>query len=109
MHELGIAQQVVEIAAERAGGSKVRRIVLEVGKLSLVLPDALRFAWDVATRDTVADGASLEIVETPGLGRCRACGKDVPLEKPFGRCACGGSDLDWVSGDELKIREMEVA
>jgi hydrogenase nickel incorporation protein HypA/HybF len=32
----------------------------------------------------------------------------VPLERPFGRCDCGGTDLDWIAGDELKIREMEV-
>ena len=109
MHELGIVQQVLEIAAERSGGAKVTRLVLEIGRLSMVMPDAVRFAWDVATPDTVAEGARLEIIETPGLARCRGCGAEVPLEKPFGRCGCGGTDLDWLRGDELRIREMEVA
>jgi hydrogenase nickel incorporation protein HypA/HybF len=47
-------------------------------------------------------------VETPGLARCQACGASVALERPFGRCACGSADLDWVSGEELELREVEV-
>jgi hydrogenase nickel incorporation protein HypA/HybF len=109
MHELGIVQQILDIASEAGRGAKVSRIVLEIGRLSAVLPDAIRFAWDVATEHTVAEGARLEIIEIPGLGRCRACGGEVRLDRPFGRCACGGTDLEWLSGDELRIREMEVA
>jgi hydrogenase nickel incorporation protein HypA/HybF len=109
MHELGIAQEIVEVVAEASRGARVTRIVVEIGKLSTVLPDALRFCFDLATRDTVAEGAALDIVEIPGRARCVACGADVALEQPFGRCACGNTDLEWLSGDELRIREMEVA
>ena len=109
MHELGIAQEVVGIAAEASRGARVTRIVLEVGKLAAVLPDALRFCFDMATEGTVAEGAELEIVEIPGLAACRACGGRVRLDRPFGRCGCGGSDLEWLSGEELRVREMEVA
>jgi hydrogenase nickel incorporation protein HypA/HybF len=86
----------------------VRRIVLEVGKLSAVLPDALRFCFDAAAEGTAAEGARLDIVEVPGIARCRACGARVELSRPFGRCECGGSDLEWLSGEELRIKEMEV-
>ncbi len=108
MHELGIAMRVVELAAESSGGSRVRRIVLEVGKLSAVLPDALRFCFEAAAEGTAAEGARLEIVEVPGIARCRACGGQVELSRPFGRCECGNSDLEWLSGEELRIKEMEV-
>lgn len=108
MHELGLAQEIVSIVTERSGGRSVRRIVLEVGRLSAVLPDALRFCFDLATEGTPAAGASLEIVEVDGLARCRACGAGVALARPFGRCVCGSTDLEWVRGEELKIREMEV-
>jgi hydrogenase nickel incorporation protein HypA/HybF len=108
MHELGLTEEIVRIVTERAGERRVRRVVLEVGKLALVLPDALRFCFDLCAEGSAAEGASLEILETPGRGRCRACGGELALEKPFGRCACGSSDLEWLSGDELKIREMEV-
>jgi hydrogenase nickel incorporation protein HypA/HybF len=68
MHELGIVQGVVEAAEERSEGRKILRLVMEIGRGSGVLPDAVRFAWDVATEGTLAEGATLEIVELPGSG-----------------------------------------
>jgi hydrogenase nickel incorporation protein HypA/HybF len=109
MHELGIVQEIVGIVAEASQGARVLRIVVEIGQLSAVLPDAVRFCFDVVAEGTVAEGATLEIVETPGLARCRACGTHVTLVRPFGRCECGNADLDWLAGDELRVREMEVA
>ena len=109
MHEMGIALQIVEIAAERSGGARVRRVIVEIGKLAAVLPDAIRFCFDAAAAGTAVEGACLEIEETPGRARCRACGAEVTLDRPVGRCACGGSDLEWLSGDELRVRAMEVA
>ncbi|MCA1826945.1 MAG: hydrogenase maturation nickel metallochaperone HypA [Myxococcales bacterium] len=109
MHELGIAQQVIEIAAERSGGARISRIVLEVGKLAAVLPDALRFCFEAVSEGTPAAGAELQIVEVPGRARCRSCGGSVELERPYGRCACGCSDLDWLSGEELRIKELTCA
>jgi hydrogenase nickel incorporation protein HypA/HybF len=108
MHELGIAQQVVELAAERADGQRIVRIVLEVGNLAAVLPDALQFCFTAITGGTQAEGARLEIVQIPGVAKCRKCGERVELERPYGRCTCGCDDLEWLSGEELRIKEMEV-
>ena len=108
MHELGIAQQVIEIASERSNGAAISRIVLEVGRLAAVLPDALRFCFDAASEGTPAAGAELQIIEVPGVARCRQCGGRVELERPYGRCACGGDDLEWLSAEELRIKELEV-
>ena len=69
MHELSIANGIVELCAERAGGERVTRVRLEIGQLSAVLPDAVRFCFDVCAKDTVVEGALLEIIETPGRGR----------------------------------------
>ena len=109
MHELGITQEIVALVEGHAGGRKVARVVLEIGRLSAVLPDAVGFCFDLCAAGTVADGAALEIIETPGLARCRACGADVPLDRPFGRCGCGGTDLEWLCGTELRVKELEVA
>lgn len=109
MHEMGIVAEVVDLVSERARGAKVLRVVLEIGKLSAVLPDAVRFCFDVATEGTPLEGAALDIREIDGLARCRACDATLTLERPFGRCACGGTDLEWLAGDELKICAMEVA
>jgi hydrogenase nickel incorporation protein HypA/HybF len=108
MHELGIAQEIVAMVSDRAGGAQVTRVVLEVGKLAAVLPDAVRFCFELCVEGTSLEGASLVIIETPGLARCRACGGDVMLDRPFGRCECGSTDLEWLSGEQLKIKEFEV-
>jgi hydrogenase nickel incorporation protein HypA/HybF len=108
VHELGITQEVVAIAVEHARGRRVRRVVLEIGKLSSVLPDAVRFCFDLCAEGTPVEGAALEIVEIPGRGRCRVCGHEVPLERPFGQCACGNTDLEWLAGGDLRVCELEL-
>jgi hydrogenase nickel incorporation protein HypA/HybF len=108
MHELGIAQEVVALVADHAGG-KVTRVVLEIGKLSAILPDAVRFCFDLCSEGTVVAGATLDIIEIPGRARCRECGREVMLEQPFGRCLCGGTDLEWLTGEELRVKEYEVS
>jgi hydrogenase nickel incorporation protein HypA/HybF len=109
MHELGITQDILEIVAERAGGARVSQIVIEVGKLSAVLPDAIRFCFDLCSEGTVAHGSDLEILEPSGRARCRSCATEFALDRPFGRCECGGTDLEWLGGEELKIKALEFA
>jgi hydrogenase nickel incorporation protein HypA/HybF len=108
VHELGLALRVVEIASSRAEGARITRIVLEVGALAAVMPDALRSAFELASQGSSAQGATLQIEELPGRGRCRACGLDVAMAHPLAVCACGGVDIEWISGTELRVREMEV-
>lgn len=108
MHELGITQNIVAIAAEHAKGAKVQQVTLEIGQLSAIMPDAVRFCFDICCKGTLLEGATLKIIEIPGLGRCRQCGAEVPLEQPFGICSCGSVALDLIRGEELKIKEMEV-
>jgi hydrogenase nickel incorporation protein HypA/HybF len=108
MHELGITRNVVAIASEHARGAKVTRVTLEIGKLAAILPDAVRFCFDLCAQGTVVEGATLDIVEIPGRASCRECGKEVVLDRLYGRCACGSADLKLIAGEELKIREMEV-
>ncbi|MFM0593478.1 MULTISPECIES: hydrogenase maturation nickel metallochaperone HypA [Paraburkholderia] len=108
MHELSIASSVVEICAEQAHGARVRRVTLEIGQLSAVMPEAIRFCFDVCAKDTAVEGATLEIVEIPGQARCLACGATLDVEVPFGQCACGSEDLELIAGQQLKIRQMEV-
>jgi hydrogenase nickel incorporation protein HypA/HybF len=66
MHELALATEVVSICAARADGARVTRVRLEVGRLAAVLPDALRFCFDACANGTLVEGASLDIIETPG-------------------------------------------
>ncbi|MEA5593258.1 hydrogenase maturation nickel metallochaperone HypA [Rivularia sp. UHCC 0363] len=108
MHELGITQNIVSIVNEYAQGKKVQRVLLEIGKLSAIMPDSVQFCFDICSQDTVLEKAKLEIIETPGLAICRQCGTEIILEKPFGKCNCGSTQLDLIAGEELKIKEIEV-
>ena len=108
MHELGITQNIVAIVSEHAKGQKVSRVLLEIGKLSAIMPDAIQFCFDICSQGTVLEGSTLEILEIPGLGKCRQCGAEIALDKPFGICQCGSVQLDLINGEELKIKEIEI-
>lgn len=109
MHELGITQNIVAIVTEHARGSQVKRVSLEIGKLTAIMPDAIRFCFDVCCQGTILEGAQLEILEIPGLARCRQCQTELSLEMPFGIClTCNSPDLEIIQGEELKIKELEV-
>jgi hydrogenase nickel incorporation protein HypA/HybF len=109
MHELSITRNVVAIVADRAAGRRVTRVRLQVGRLSAVMPEAIRFCFDICAADTLLAGACLEIDEIQGRGRCAGCRTEVGLSAPSGRCpACGSAGLELIAGLELNIKEMEV-
>lgn len=108
MHELGITQNIVAIVSERAGDQKICRVKLEIGKLSAIMPDAIRFCFELCAKDTALDGAVLEIDEVEGRGKCNLCGEEMPLTLLAGVCRCGCRDVVCVAGKELMIKEMEV-
>jgi hydrogenase nickel incorporation protein HypA/HybF len=112
MHELGITSSVIATCAARAAelgaATRVTQVTLEVGKLAAVMPDALRFCFDCCAMGTPVEGAELEIIEIAGRARCRGCSAEQAVTQLFGRCACGGFDLEIVAGEELRIRQMEV-
>ena len=108
MHELSITRSVVAICAEQSKGAKVQRVTLVIGQLSGVMADAVRFCFDICAQGTPVEGARLEIIEPPGLARCRSCGGEVELQMLAARCSCGSANLQMLSGDELTVREMEV-
>jgi hydrogenase nickel incorporation protein HypA/HybF len=108
MHELSIARSIVAIVGEQAKGRKVTRVTLEIGKLSAIMPEAIRFCFDVVAKASALDGAALDIVEIPGRARCLDCGAEVVLLDLTGRCACGSRKLQRLAGEELNIKSMEL-
>ena len=108
MHELGITQNIIAIVSENAQNKKVQRVLLEIGKLSAIMPDAIKFCFDICAKGTIVEGAILEILEIPGMARCRRCGATLYVDKLFGICECGSLELDLITGQELNIKEIEV-
>mgnify|MGYP001815986780 FL=1 len=113
MHEMGIALEVIKIAIASIPldmkGARVAQVNLKVGKLSAVVPDSLRFCFDVAGKDTALAGAELIIEEIPVRIRCRDCQAEWRVETPAFRCReCDSGSVEIVSGRELDIRSIEI-
>jgi hydrogenase nickel incorporation protein HypA/HybF len=109
MHEMSITMSVVEICEEHAGGHRVTEVVLEVGELSGVLPDSIEFCFEVCSKGTLLEGARLRLEIIRGCGNCTFCAKKMPILSLFDPCAhCGAFGLEIVSGQELRVRELEV-
>ena len=107
MHELSITQSIVDTIAQRLGPVPVHRVRLEIGRLSGVVPDAVRFAFELVTADTTLAGARLEILEPEGSARCRDCGVEFATAEVLPLCACGSANVAVLGGDQLRIREAE--
>ena len=113
MHEMSLAEgvlQLIEDAAREQQFEKVTTVWLEIGQLSGVEVEAMSFCFDVVTRDSIADGARLEIIALPGAGWCMKCAMTVPMTEVFGECPeCGGHQLQVTGGTEMRVKELEVA
>jgi len=108
MHELSITRNIVAIVSEAAAGRRVSCVRLQIGKLSAVMPDAVRFCFDVCAQGTVLEGARLEIDAIDGRGLCNECGTELALTQLAGHCICGSRDIRHLAGAELNVKEMEV-
>lgn len=108
MHELSITESVVAAVTERMRDARVRRIRLEVGRLSGLVPDSVRFCFEMVAAGTTCEGATLEIDEPAGVGHCRTCGDTFDTVEVLPLCGCGSADVEVRGGRELRIREVET-
>ncbi|MBT3206002.1 MAG: hydrogenase maturation nickel metallochaperone HypA [Gammaproteobacteria bacterium] len=112
MHEMSLCEgvlQVLEAESVKQGFSRVKNVWLEIGDLSGVEIEAMLFSFDAVTRDSLADGATLNIINIPGTAWCMKCSKNVIVKQRFDECPdCGSYQLQVTSGDEMKIKELEV-
>ncbi|MBV8931267.1 MAG: hydrogenase maturation nickel metallochaperone HypA [Kutzneria sp.] len=108
MHELAITQSIVEAVVDRLGEARIASVRLEIGTLSGVVPDSVRFCFDLVTEGTTLAGARLEIDQPGGRARCRSCAEEFSSDYPIMLCACGSADLDVIAGQELTITAVEV-
>ncbi len=113
MHEMSLCEgirRVVDDAAKAPEIARVTRVRLEIGKFAGVEKDALTFAWDVVMRGSKAEGSKLEMIDLPGSAMCFDCMKTVEIDGRLDLCPeCGGGRLLPEGGDEMRIKDMEVA
>ena len=113
MHEMSLCEgirRVIEDQARAHNVESVKRVRLEIGRFAGVETDALHFAFDVVMRGSVAEGAELVTLELPGRALCYDCMKEVEINDRLDPCPCCGSGkLMPQGGDEMRIKDLEVA
>lgn len=112
MHEVSLCESIRDLLQEQAnaqGFTRVTRVWLDIGALSCVEPDALRFCFDAVMAGSPAEGATLDIATVPAQAWCLTCNETVPVSARFAPCpVCGGDVIEERGGDDLKIRKVEV-
>ena len=109
MHELSLAGAVIDTATRHADGRRITAVHLRVGHLRQVVPDSLQFCFGMVARESVCEGARLELEVIPAVLRCRACAHEWTIEEPPFRCpGCAGGDVSPVRGEELEVESIEI-
>ncbi|HNP26673.1 MAG TPA: hydrogenase maturation nickel metallochaperone HypA [Nitrosomonas sp.] len=112
MHELSLAEnmlQIIEDTAAEQGFTEVKTVWVEVGQLSCVEKDALRFCFSVVVGGTIAQHAKLEIIDVAGRAWCEHCACEITVSAYYDVCpGCGANTIKVIRGEEMRIRELEV-
>lgn len=113
MHEMSLAEGMREIIVDSAAkhnAPRISRVRVEIGRFAGVEKDALAFAFDVVMRGSPAEGAELVMIDLPGRASCFSCGETVEIEDRLDPCPlCGSLQLMPDGGDEMRIKDLEVA
>lgn len=109
MHELSLCGAIVDTVDEHAAGRQVRTVNLTIGHFRQVIPDTLRFCWDMRIKDTPLEGCVLAITQVPAVIECRDCDHSTTLQHPVLRCGdCGGVSVTMISGEEFLIESIDL-
>lgn len=112
MHELGIMTGVmdaVEASAKQAGATRVLKVSLSVGEMTEAVADALRFAFEALSENTMSEGAELDITMVKPKSRCRECSAEFEHDRFNVLCTeCGSFATELIAGRELQIDSIEV-
>lgn len=121
MHELSISSAIVDTALRHAAGRKVNAVHVHVGALRQVVPSSLEFYFEITARDTLCEGAELDLTLIDALMRCRECaGEWDPSPEPLldgdpaatlprFRCpSCDAAGAEVCEGNELLVDSIDV-
>ena len=112
MHELSVAQEILEIVNQYVPDPKpntVKSVKVKVGRMSNILTESLTFCFDVITNDTPLSGVRLDTIEIPVIINCAGCNQESEIEPPVFACPiCGNNQIKIISGTELWVDEIEL-
>jgi hydrogenase nickel incorporation protein HypA/HybF len=112
MHELAITESILNISlrhAEQADAAAITDLYLVIGDLSSIVDDSVQFYWDIITRGTIAEGATLHFKRIPVTMSCTDCGMEYTPEADTLACPnCGGTHPLIKGGEEFFLDSITV-
>ncbi|MFW9972049.1 MAG: hydrogenase maturation nickel metallochaperone HypA [Candidatus Odinarchaeota archaeon] len=121
MHEFAFAYNIFKVAESTAvkyNAKKITEVVLEIGELTLIVPELLKRSFEMATKGSIAEGAKLNIKITPGKIKCRECNKisEVSLTREsqltglqLFKCSnCGSNNTEIIEGKKANVKNIKI-
>lgn len=110
MHELSLAQCICETVTPLVGpDQRVVSIVVEVGPLAGVQPEALEYCFGIVAAGNGLPGAELVLRQLAAGATCPSCGSEFSLRFVWDACPdCGHVPVTVEGGREFRIVEFEV-
>ena len=113
MHELGIVFYIikdVKEVAEANGVAHVSAVVMDIGEVSMVVPELLADCWRwAADKEPLLKGCELKVNTIPAVTHCDGCGVEYETVRYGRSCPECGSENTWLlRGSEVEIKEIEV-
>ena len=121
MHEFSFAYNIFKVAEATAikyNATRITEVLLEIGELTLIVPELLQRSFDMATRGSIAEGAKLTITITPGKVKCRDCHKvsvvklnrDAQLTglQLFQCSHCGKNNTEIIEGKKANVKNIKI-
>ena len=110
MHELALSRAIVDTVVRHSEGRRVSSVEMRVGTLRQVVPGSLAFYFEIVSRDTVCEGAHLDLELVTALLECPGCGEtwDPLSSVPTFRCPSCATGGEVVRGDEFEVESITV-
>ncbi|MFX1525898.1 MAG: hydrogenase maturation nickel metallochaperone HypA [Promethearchaeota archaeon] len=121
MHEFSFAYNIFKVAEATAiknNAKRITEVVLEIGELTLIVPELLQRSFEMATKGSIAEGAILTIKITPGKIKCRECNKDSVVSitrdaqltglQLFQCSHCGSNNTEITEGKKANVKNIRI-
>lgn len=112
MHELPVTESLLEISlrhAAQSGGTRVTDLYLVIGDLASIVDESVQFYWDIVSKGTIAEGATLHFERIHPTMHCLDCNQDyLPGKEDFSCPNCHGQQVRVVGGDEFRLSAIDI-